>query len=209
MANFFPQHYTGGQLLIEILVAISVFTILAAISSQALYVSMRGSTLAIQKDVSAQLLREMLEGARGATESSWQNLYGLTKSTGHYYPVLSGGAWVIASGDEAITLNGATYMRYVTVVNVSRDPSTRNIESVYNAAHDDPSTQELRGVVSATSTPTLTASVYVFRWRNKTCAQSVWSGSGASGVKQCPDTSYVSQTNITTGANLQLCSGGC
>lgn len=210
MQTYSPSHYSGGQLLIEILVAISIFTVLAAIASQALSVSMRGSTLAIQKDTGTQLLKELLEGVRGATESSWQNLYGLTKNSAHYHVVQQGGAFAVMSGDETIALNGVTYTRYFTVTDVSRDPSTRNIETTYSAPHDDPSTEQVNVIVSAPSVPTLSASTYFFRWRNKTCTQTSWSGGGgSSGAKQCPDTTYVSETNITAGASLELCSGGC
>ena len=199
-----------GALLIEILVAVTVFAAIAAIGAQAVVVSLRSNASAEQKGAGAQLLSELLQGVRASTEENWQNLYGLVKGTTHYYPQIQAGKWVIAAGDETITLGTTAYTRYFTISNVSRDLSTRDIETTYASAHDDPATQQVSAFVAASSTPTLSVTEYFFRWRNKTCNQTSWSGGLGSGVKNCPDSTYVSATNITVGAaDLQLCSGGC
>jgi len=199
------QQYQKGALLIEILVALSIFTVLAAIAAQSLYVSTRGGVIATQKEVGIHLLKELMEGARAATDTSWQNLYGLTKVSGHYsVATSSANAWVFTTGDESLTLNGLLYTRYITVANVSRDPSTRAIETVYNAAHDDPSTQFVTAIVSWPGGTPLSVNEYFFRWRNTVCAQTTWSTGGSSGVRQCPDTEYVSKTNLDASSTLQL-----
>lgn len=197
-----------GSLLIEILVAVSVFAVLAAIGAQALVVSLNSNVAAEKKTSGVNLLSEMMGGIRAASDESWQNLYGLSKGP-HYYPAIVGGKWVLVVGDELVSVGNASFTRYFTVANVSRDLTTRDIETTYAAERDDPSTQLVAATVTSTTTDALIVSEYFFRWRNQTCAQTAWSTSGSSGVKNCPDTTYVSTTNITPGANLQLCSGVC
>ncbi len=208
-----PRHRVQkGSLLIEILVAVSVFAVLASIGAQALVVSLSSNVAAEKKTSGANLLSEMMGGIRAASDEQWQNLYGVTKGA-HYHPVISGGKWVLVTGDETVSVGNASFVRYFTVSNVSRDLSTRGIETTYASGHDDPSTQLVAATVTSTTTDALTASEYFFRWRNKTCNQTAWSSSGSSGVKNChddvTDTTYVSTTNITAGASLEICSGGC
>jgi type II secretory pathway pseudopilin PulG len=198
-----------GSLLVEILIAVSIFAIIAAIGAQALFVSVRSNVAASQKGSGAQLLSELVQGARAASEEHWQNLYGLTKSSARYHPEIQNGEWVIVPGEEMVTLGTTRYARYFTVDNVSRDLVTRDIESTYAVANDDPATQKVMAVVVASSTEPLSISEYFFRWRNKTCNQTSWSGGAGSGIKSCPESTYGSSNNITPGADLQLCSGGC
>lgn len=198
-----------GVLLIEVLLAIAIFGALGAIATQALVVSYQASESSAGKGAATQLTAETVRAVRAASDESWQDLYDLTKDTQHYYPLLVNGSWTIAVGDELITLGTNTYTRYFTVSNVSRNPTTRDIEESYVSANDDPSTQKITVVVSATSTGTLSTNAYIMRWRNLVCDQDAWSSSGASGVKTCPDASYTSATNITPGNALELCSGGC
>ncbi len=201
----FRTQYNKGALLIEILVALSIFTILAGIAAQSLYVSARGGVIATQKEVGIHLMQELMEGVRGASDTSWQSLYNLTKTTGHYsVATSSSNAWSITTGDEALTVNGVVYTRYFTIANVSRDPGTRDIETTYNAAHDDPSTQFVTGTVSWPSGTPLLVTQYFFRFRNKVCGQTTWSTSGSSGAKQCPDATYVSKSNVDASSTLQL-----
>ncbi len=117
--------------------------------------------------------------------------------------------WTLPASSEAIALNTASYTRYVTINNVSRDLTTRAIETSYNSAHDDPSTQKVAVTVSwqGTGSP-VTVSDYFLRWRNKVCPQTSWAGGVSSGVKSCPgsgDTTFSTSTNLgTPGATLYI-----
>lgn len=196
-----------GALLLELLVAISILAAVLSVGSQAVYVSMQSGKTSAESDVAMGLANEALEAVRGTTEEKWQNIYDLAgKGTTHYKPTLSAGKWTLTSGDEAVQLNTANYTRYVVVSNISRDLSTRMIETTYNAAHDDPSTQQVAVTVSwqGTGSPVM-VSDYFLRWRNKVCPQTSWAGGASSGVKTCPDTTYTSSTNLgTPGASLQI-----
>ena len=198
-----------GALLIEVLLAVAIFGALGAIAAQALVVSYRGNEAATEKGAAAQLMAETVRAVRAASDESWQQLYGLTKDTAHYHPELQNGKWVIVAGDEALTLGSAQYIRYFTVSNVSRDPTTRSIESTYVSANDDPSTQKVTVVVTASTTGALSTTAYLMRWRNQVCDQEAWTTGGSTGTHTCPDTTYGTVSNITPGETLQLCSGGC
>lgn len=187
-----------GALLLELLIAISILAVVLSVGTQAVYVSMQSGKTSAESDVAIGLANEALEAVRGTAEEKWQNIYDLTgKGTTHYKTVQSAGKWTLVAGDEAIQLNTANYTRYIVVSNVSRDLSTRAIEISYNAAHDDPSTQQVVVTVSwqGTGSPVV-VSDYFIRWRNKVCPQTSWTSSGSSGAKPCADTTYETATNL-------------
>lgn len=203
--NFLNKSSLRGSLLLELLIVISILAIILSIGAQSISLSLRSGKVSGERDVATSLASEALESIRGATEEKWQNLYNLTKASQNYYATTSSNKWVISSGTETIPVNLASYTRYFTVNNVSRDPATRLIETAYNAAHDDPSTQQVTVTVSWVGGLPVTVNEYFFRWKNKVCNQTSWSSSGSSGVKTCPDTTYGSATNLgTPGASLQV-----
>ncbi|MCX6756709.1 MAG: hypothetical protein NTW35_00940 [Candidatus Nomurabacteria bacterium] len=194
-----------GSLLLELLIVISILAVILAIGAQSISLSLRSGKISGERDVATSLASEALESVRGATEEKWQNLYTLTKASQNYYATTSSNKWIISSGTETISINNAIYTRYFTVNNVSRDLSTRLIETSYNSLHDDPSTQQVTVTVSWVGGVPVVVNEYFFRWKNKVCNQTSWSSSGSSGVKTCPDTTYGSATNLgTPGASLQV-----
>ena len=197
-----------GSLLLELLIAISVLAVILSVGSQAMFVSIQSGKISGERDVAIGLASEALEAVRGVADEQWQNVYDLTKSTQHYYATSTApaGKWTLAEGDETIAINIATYTRYITIDNVSRDDSTREIENVYVPANDDPNTQKVLVTVSWTGGDPVTISSYIFRWRNKVCKQTDWSGGTGSGAKNCPDMSYGSKDTAidTAGGTLKL-----
>lgn len=199
--------YKKGSLLLELLIAISVIAIILSFSANALFLSMKGNKISGDRDTASALASETLEAVRSVVEENFQNIYGLTKSTGRYYPVLSGNKWVLSSGDETINMNSVSYIRYVTVDNVSRDPGTRNIQSNYSGTDDDPSTQKVTVTVSWVGGNPIYVSEYFFRWKNKICGQSGWTTGGTGNtIKNCVDTTYdiIDPEVDITGGTLKL-----
>lgn len=199
-----------GALLLELLVAISILAIVLSIGSEAVYVSMQSGKVSSESDVAVGLASEGLEQSRAVLDEKWQNIYLLTKGS-QYHFVQSGTKWATSTGSEVIPLNNTSYTRYIIVNDVSRDPSTRLIDTTYNSVHDDPNTQQVVATVSwqGSGSP-ITISDYFFRYRNKVCNQTDWSG-GASvnGVATCGSgTTYDSispaGTVNTTGGTLML-----
>lgn len=198
-----------GSLLIEILVAITVIGIIAGIAAQAIVASLDSNAVAGARGQQADLLAEMMQGISASSDESWNNLYSLAVDGSHYHVAISNGKWVIGSGDDILSVAPRTFTRYFTVANVSRDPTTRAIESTYNAAHDDPSTRLVQAYVVSSTTNTLSVNEYFFRWRNQVCDQHAWSSGGSSGTTTCSSGAYNNSSNITPGTTLTLCSGGC
>jgi len=196
-----------GSLLLELLVAISVIAIILSFSANALFLSMRGSKTSGDRDTASTLATEAIEAVRSSVEEDYQNIYGLTKGA-YYHPVISGNKWTINNtGSEQIVMNGVTYTRYVVINNVSRDSNTRNIQSVYTGADDDPSTQNVNVTVSWPDGNPVLISEYFSRWKNKVCDQPSWTAAvPGNTVINCGDTTFDSKDSVIsiTGGTLKL-----
>ena len=194
----------GGALLLELLIVISLLAIILYFGANATFLSMRGNKTSGENGVATSLATETLEAVRSIIEEDYQNIYGLTKSTQHYYATQSAGKWITATGDETVVLNGITYTRYFTVGNVSRDDSTRNIQTTYSSTYDDPSTQKITVNVSWSGGVPIVMSEYFFRWKNKTCGQPSWTTPDPGNtVHGCTDASYDSKdtgVDVSTGS---------
>lgn len=209
----------SGQLLLEVLIVIAVATVVIAVTSQMIYVSIQGNKLAVEKNVGLGLVEETLEGVRSAATERWPDLYDLTKGTTDYYPQKSEGKWVLTAGSENVTMNGLSYVRRFTVQNICRDASTRDITGITDSAGSsttcvtsggshDPSSQQVSAIVSWSGNVQVASQEYLTRWRNKVCVQTGWTGTG-SGTNSCPASVYESKTNIntSTGTSIELCNG--
>ncbi|MDD5152387.1 MAG: hypothetical protein PHS95_00070 [Candidatus Pacebacteria bacterium] len=174
--EFFSFHKSkqGGALLLEVLIAISLLAIILSIGAQAVFVGTQSGKISGERDVAIGLSEEASEAVRGVTEEKWSNIYTLTKGSQHYKIVQSAGKWTLVAGDETIPLNYTTYTRYVVIDNVSRDPTTRAIETTYVSGNDDPNTQKATITVSWPGGSPVVTSQYLLRWRNKTCPQTNW-----------------------------------
>lgn len=214
----------SGQLLLEVLLAISAAAIVVVIGGQIMYVSLQGNKFASERDVAVSLANETFEAVKSAADENWQNIVSLTKGSTNYYPKKQVSTWVLeqvlTSSDDDVIINGITYSRSFAAQNVCRDTTTeRNITGITdtegsvttcatNGGTYDPSTQRITTAISWGSADSISSSEYITRWMNKVCAQTSWDTSG-SGTYSCPTTTYESKTNITPGASLQLCDGGC
>jgi len=202
-----PQKFKNqkGQLLLEVLFVTAAAALVVSISAQMISVSLKSGSVSMERQVSESLKEEAFEAVRAAAMEKWQNLYLLNKgSANHYHPVQALNKWTLVSGDEIVVSDGVSYTRYFYVDNVSRDLSTRNIETIYNGTHDDPSTQKI--TVSVTSNgSSADSSEFLERWRNKVCSQTSWSGVNL-GPTNCPSTNYGTSTNIdfSTAGSLKL-----
>lgn len=209
-ANKIHSH-KKGSLLLELLIVIALLAIILATGSEAVFVSLQSGKVSGERDVAMALANEALEATRSATEENWLNTYLLTRGAQYYATsTASAGKWTLVSGSQTILLNNATYARYVVFSDVSRDVTTRNIETTYNADNKDPSTQKVTVTVSWPNADPVTASEYLFRWKNKSCGQGAggWVGTGGSGntVQACGTTTYdtIDTTVSTSSGTLKL-----
>ncbi len=206
-------HHQRGQLLLEVLVAVAIIVIIATVGIHLIYTSLVGTKSAGDRNVGLGLTEETFEAVEAAATEKWQNLYDLTKGSANYHPQKSSGQWVLTSATEDVVINSITYTRSFTIQNVCRDDTTRAVTGITTSggsttdcasgSSHDPSTQRVTAVVSWPNADALTSSQYLSRWRNKLCEQTTWSGTSGE-VKDCPDTTYESATDITPGESLEL-----
>ena len=167
----------SGQVLFEILLAVAILVGVAAVSVQLSQMSLQSADVAGDRTVATNLSREVVEATRAISGENWTNFYNITKGS-QYHPEVQTNKWVLVSGSENVIINSETYARFLTVDNVSRNLSSGDIESVYNSANDDPSTQKVTIMIQKSGLADVTYSEYISRWRNASPVQTIWQASG-------------------------------
>lgn len=209
-----------GTILVEVLIVIAIAAIVTTLSAQTIYVSMVGTKSSSNRETAAALLMETFESVDNIASERWQNIFDLNKDGSPYYPSASGGSWRVLPGSEQVAVGEEIYTRSFIVQNICREDATKAITGVTDGSGSavtcagtggvfDPSTEKITVTVTVPDGDPHIENSYITRWRNKVCVQTLWSGSGSIGVKICPDTTYETRTNMTTGNSLELCSGGC
>ncbi len=142
----------GGSILLEALIVITVITVAFPVLLDIGTLSIKTSTSIRQADQANFLLKESIESTRSFRDGTTWSTNGLgtvtTGSANPYYFLLNTGvnpnAWVLTSGTETVDI----FTRKIVFDKVSRDPTTQNIESTYNASHDDQNTRKITATVS-------------------------------------------------------------
>ena len=192
--------YHRGILLIEVLLAVAFLAALVAVGTQVAVVSMQSTTASEYKDVAQRLGREMLEGARLASESDWYQVYHASRSA-PLVATTSARAWVVRSGPETLTVGTHIYTRSFTVASTSRDQVTRAIQDVYDPAYDDPSTLRLTATVQVREGGAVTLTEYITRWHNVICDQTEWATGAVTDVHtSCATVDYDETTVFPSGS---------
>ena len=174
------QYRPRAQFLVEILVAISIGTILIGGSVTLMGVSLK-SYGTIRKHLQANVLvRQAIEVIQTLARYDWHMIYDLTKAS-DYKISLSGNTWTISAGQETDIINDIPYKRYFQVLNVNRDGSGNISESGTN----DPNTQKITVFLEYGDNYMSSSSVLFYLTRsedNKVLHQTDWSeGSGQTG----------------------------
>ena len=129
-----------GQILTELIIAIAITAILAAIGAQLIGVSFYSAGTSEDRQAASRLGEEVFEALRAITQGNttftqgWNRLYlpsdgtcnaSSLKGAATFYKVLIlENTWQIASGTENIVLDGNEYTRSFTIGNVSRDAAS-------------------------------------------------------------------------------------
>lgn len=211
MVIFFKKLNTKqkGSLLFEMLIVISLVAILLSVGANAVFLSMRSSKASEERDVANNLASVVLESVRAIAEEDWLNIYSLTKGGQHYYPSEVEGKWSLVEGDEVLNINNISYTRYLIIDNVSRNATTKDIETDYVLSNDDPSTQKITVTVNWSQGSPVVISEYFYRWRNKICPQTEWTTpESGSSVENCNTISYDEKESTidTSAGSLKLAS---
>lgn len=184
----------------EVLVALGVGILVIGGVTGAFVVIARNNDVSTKSRNATIINDSLLDSSRSFADGNWTALYALGKGTGNRYKLLNtAGLWTTEAGAEAVVIGNLTYSRSFYVDNVSRDGSG-NIESVYNAANDDPSTQKITVETSfplSGATKTITSAYYVTRTQNFVVTQTDWSGgSGQAGPITKVNNRFASSANV-------------
>jgi type II secretory pathway pseudopilin PulG len=199
--NNIPQfRNTRGQILIEVIIASAIIALVAGGIVALLQVSSRGISQTREKTAAAFLIQEEIEAMRAISRENWLNIANLaTGSANHYYATTSAGKWVIATGDETVTLNNIAYTRYAWFDDVYRSETDGSI--VGSGGYFDPSTKKMTARVIWTTPPGMSndsmQNIYLSRFLNETYGQTDWSG-GAVGdvVATTTTTTFATSSSI-------------
>ena|GEM_PF-827195 len=204
------QYRPHGQSLIELLVAISIGTILIGGSVTLMGVSLK-SYAGIRKHLQANvLIRESAEVIQILARYDWHSIDDLEEAGVHRIS-LSGNSntWTIISDGqkEEGTINNIPYQRYFRVYDVFRDAigdiSTSTIGTI-----DDPSTQKITIILEYDNNYVSSSSVSFYLTRsenNKVFHQADWSGgSGVTGPTPNPDDKYATSTNVYASEQITM-----
>ncbi len=132
--------FLGGQSLIEILIAISLASVLLPALLTGLVASREGKAQEGQRLEATALLKGAEEAVRSVYGSSWNNV----AVNGTYYPEISDSSWVLTScGGSCPTING--YTRQLVISDVYRD---LGFSIVTSGGTLDPSTKKIENSVS-------------------------------------------------------------
>jgi len=207
-----------GQILTELIIAITITAILAAIGAQLIGVSFYSAGTSEDRQAASRLGEEVFEALRAITQGNtsstqgWNRLYlppdgmgtaSSSKGTENFYKILIlNNTWQIASGTESIVLDDDEYARFFIIENVSRDATSGNIQSTYNISNDDPATQKVTVKISKTGALDFTFVKYFTRYLNESTAQTSWGSPGCGPFSATStQTNYCSETDIDVNAN--------
>ena len=167
---------TGGQSLIEILVAIAIGFIFIMGAVAVIGPAIKGSSQASRAQTAIALGKELLENMRVFSEANWHNITNLsTSSANHYYLNTSSSPFVAVMGDENVTIATTTYVRYFYINEVNRDSAGKIISGggIY-----DPSTKKITVAYKWPESAIRTMTMYLTRSKNNIFFQTDWTGGG-------------------------------
>ena len=188
-----------GQSLVSLLLAIAVGAIVLVLGAQIIQVTLKTEEASRRKTAAFQLARESFEATRSIAEEDWHLIYDAIVNQ-EYYLDSSTGKWILSTDSQykTITLGSDTYLRWLIFSNVSRDESG-DIEAIYNASHDDPSTRKITVYISHGGIEKLSWYYYLTRWENEISSQADWSGGDGT---EGPVTSFGNTYSTTTATQI-------
>ena len=124
------------------MVAVSIITVSILTAMAVAQKSISVSRQAFHSTEAAFLLEEGAEAVRIFRDNAWSNISGLAPGT-DYYPTFSGGTWILSATPSTVEI----FTRTVTVANVNRDDTTKDISLT---GTDDPGTKLITVSVSWT-----------------------------------------------------------
>ena len=142
----------AGVVLIDAIISIMVISLAFAVLLNIGTWSIKISTSLREVAEANSQLKETIEAVRNFRDGTDWAINGLgllsTGDSNPYHLFLNTGSnpaeWNLVSGEET----SGIFTKQIIFDRVSRDPSTYNIEAVYNGSRDDPNTRKVTAIVS-------------------------------------------------------------
>ncbi len=165
----------GGQVLMELLIAVTIGAILLG-SSVAITRTILRSNSDVRKTQEAVLLgQELMDNLQAYADASWDSVRNLNKGSGnHYYLNTSASPYSVAAGDETVTENTVQYTRYFYVESVNRQTSDDALAD--SGGVPDPATQKVTVQVAWSGSTGTSLTQYIARYRSYATHQNSWGG---------------------------------
>ncbi len=188
-----------GQILIEILIIIALFSILASGLALVSSVSGKAKTLAKIITQARGLNQQYREALVNISVNSWNDLDSLEKSsTTFYWLYPSSGRWYVTSGKEIFDIDQDRVERYFFIEKVWRTVP-ENLPTTTQTAKLDPATLKIT-IVTKVRDFNFKDEVFLSRWVNTAVFQSSWSGGpGVEGPINYFSNFFFTSTNINYG----------
>lgn len=198
----YKKNKSSGQSLIEILIGIAVGVIIVGGVAATIAVTLRSNVANKNVQTATALAQEIINAVSDFSSANWHNIDTLTPGS-QYRLATTGPAFVSAAGAESFVIDSLPFSRYFSYEDVSRDPVTGDIQSVFVPVNNDPSTKKIAVTVSwqeQGDTSSVSLNKFVTRSRNFVFTQTDWSGgSGQLGPISSPNNRYDAKgNNITT-----------
>jgi len=185
----------AGFSLVELIVALAVFAVLAAGVFYVVTNSYSNFYGSGDKQSLSEYAQEGIEAARAIRNNSWQDIVDAVGSNGITQG--SDGLWTFSGSSD--TQDALT--RVVTIANVERDANGNIVDS---GGTEDPSTKKVTVTVSANGISDYVLYTYLTDWSYKTWEQTTWSGSGDYEFWVDDTMGSSSYSNISTSTSGQL-----
>lgn len=155
----------NGFVLLEIIIAITLIIIVFSILLGVAFSTLSISSL-IQKETQADsLIKEEFEALRSFRDGTQWATNGLgtvnTGSSNPYHLINNSNSWSLVSGTETVGI----FTRKIVFEKVSRNPSTYDIEEVYNQSHVDADTIKVTITISWLN-KTIQDVLYLTNWKS-------------------------------------------
>ncbi|MCD4760439.1 DUF2341 domain-containing protein [bacterium] len=157
-----------GFSLVEVIVALGIFTILAMGVFNVVTNSYSNFSGSGNREVIAEFAQEGIEAAKAIRNNSWQDIEDAVGSN-HGVSKNASGVWNFVG----ISDTWDTLTRVVTVADVQRDA---NGDIVASGGTDDSNTKKITVTISASGITDYVLNTYVTDWSRLTWEQSDWSG---------------------------------
>lgn len=188
-----------GQSLVELVIGIALGILFISGAVGVIVLTLRISSQNKFSQTASELLYELTNQIPTVASANWHDIADLQRgSSTSYYLIESGNFLAVASGSEALTINGFPYARYFSVFDTYRDDDGEIVAEP--AGTLDPSTLLISHVASWIQNgevAQVSSYQYITRNKSRVFNQSDWSaGAGDTEPHTSPSAGFATETNI-------------